>query len=261
LRTTVLVALTIAITLAVATFPMFVTNQVFATNALISPPLFAAQTQKKAVILDSLEQVYPMGFYGKLIVQQLESVGYQVTVLQNRNVTLDFLVNQLNNYGIIIWRTDSYTWQHREFWYVGQLSSTAVQAEYASDFAQGWINGNGGILGVSYDFINEHFPANSLPNVTLMLLISTDSNVYAPTFITAGANAVVYCIGTVSLSFSNIDDLTGQLTSYLTQGQSLYTAIYNSVSPFVQNTQTEDPLDSSYPPPFWFLGNSTLTIT
>jgi hypothetical protein len=242
--------------------PILSLNQVFAVNVLINPPVAPrAPGQKTAVILDSLEQVYPFGFYGKLIVEQLQSAGYQVTVLQNRNVTLDFLVNQLHNYNVILWRTDSYTWEHREFWYVGQFANSAVQAEYASDFAQGWINGNGGIMGVSFDFINEHFPANSLPNVALMLLISTDSNVYAPTFITAGASAVVYCIGEVSLSFSNIDDLTGQLTSYLTQGQTLYNAVYNSVSPFVQNVQTEDPLDSSYPPPFWYLGNGTLTLT
>ena len=133
MRKTVLIALIVA----VAILPMFAANQVFATNALISPPLFAAQPQKTAVILDSLDKVYPMGLYGKLIIGQLQSVGYQVTILKNGNVTLDFLVNQLDNYSLVIWRTDSYTWQHREFWYVGQLSSSALQAEYASDFSQG----------------------------------------------------------------------------------------------------------------------------
>ena len=135
----------IVLIVAVMILPIFTSSQVFATNVSISPPLFAAQAQKQAVILDSLEKVYPMGLYGKLIVDQLQSVGYQVTVLKNGNVTLDFLVNQLNNYSVIIWRTDSYTWQHREFWYVGQLSNSPLQAEYSSDYAQGMINGNGGI--------------------------------------------------------------------------------------------------------------------
>jgi ABC-type branched-subunit amino acid transport system substrate-binding protein len=251
----------IALIVLVAILPIFAANQVFATDLSISPPLLAAQAQKKAVILDSLEQVYPMGLYGKLIVGQLQSAGYQVTVLRNGNVTLDFLVNQLNNYSLILWRTDSYTWQHREFWYVGQLANSAVQAEYASDFAQGWINGNGGIMGVSLNFIMEHFPANSLTNVKLMLLIATDSNVFGPVFDTAGAKAIVYCNGEVSLSFSLIDDLAGMLMSYLVQGQTVYNAVYNTVSPFVQNTQTEDPLDSSYAPPFWFAGDPNLVIT
>lgn len=257
MRKTVLIAIIVVVVI----LPISAANQVFATNAMISPPLFASPTQKKAVILDPLEQVYPMGLYGKLITDQLQSVGYQVTVLTNGNVTLDFLVNQLNNYNLIIWRTDSYTWQHREFWYVGQLANSAVQAEYASDFAQGYINGMGGIMGVSLEFIMEHFPAHSLTNVNFMLLIATDSNVFSPVFNTAGANAVVYCNGQVSLSFSLIDDLAGQLTSYLVQGQTVYNAVYNTVSPFVQNTQMEDPLDSSYAPPFWFTGNSTVVIT
>jgi hypothetical protein len=251
----------IGLIVVVAILPIFAVNQVFATNFSISPPLFAAQPQKKAVILDSLEQVYPMGLYGKLIVDQLQSAGYQVTDLTNRNVTLDFLVNQLNNYTLILWRTDSYTWQHREFWYVGQLDSSAIQAEYASDFSQGWINGNAGILGVSLDFVIEHFPAHSLTNAKLMVLIGTDSDVLGPVFNTAGAKAVIYCNGEVSLSFSLIDDLTGQVMSYLVQGQSVYNAVYNTVSPFVQNTQMEDPLDSSYAPPFWYAGDGTITIT
>ena len=254
----------IALIVTIAILPMLALNQVFAIKVLTSPPIAPQQKapgQKTALILDPLEQVYPFGFYGKLITEQFQSAGYQVTILHDQNVTLDFFVNQMKNYNVILWRTDSYTWEHREFWYLGQLSNAAIQAEYSSDFAQGWINGNAGHIGISLDFIIEHFPAQSLPNTMLMLLISTDSNAYAPTFITAGATAVVYCIGQVSLSFSNIDDLTGQLTSYLTQGQNLYNAVYNSVSPFVQNTQTEDPLDSSYPPPFWFLGNSTLTLT
>ena len=256
MRKTVLIAIIIAVVI----LPLSTANQVHATNALISPPLFA-MTQKKAVILDSLDKVYPMGLYGKLIIDQLQSVGYQVTLLKNGNVTLDFLVNQLNNYSLIIWRTDSYTWQHREFWYVGQLANSALQAEYASDFVQGWVNGNGGIVGVSLEFIMEHFPAKSLTNVKFMLLIATDSNVFGPVLVNSGVAALVYCNGPVSLSFSLIDDLAGQLMSYLVGGQSVYNAVYNTVSPFVQNTQTEDPLDNSYAPPFWFAGDSTVVIT
>jgi hypothetical protein len=196
-----------------------------------------------------------------MIVEQLQSVGYQVTVLTNANVTIDFLVSQLNNYNVIIWRTDAYTWMHREFWYVGQLANSAVQEEYASDLSNGWINGNAGIMGVSLDFINEHFPANSLSNVKLAILISTDSDVFGTSLNSAGVSAVVYCNGAVSLSFSLIDDLTAMLMSNLVQGQSVYNAVYNTVSPFVNPQQLEDPLDTNYTPPFWYTGDGTATIT
>ena len=254
LRRTVLIALIISI----AILPILSANQALARTTL-APPL-ATQTQKRAVILDSLEQIYPMGYYGRFIVKQLQSVGYHVTVLTNTNVTLDFLVTQLNNYNVIIWRTDSYTWMHQEFWYVGQLANSAVQAEYASDFANGWINGNAGIIGVNLEFINEHFPANSLSNVKLAILISTDSDTFGSTLSSAGAKAVVYCDGSIDLSFSMIDDLTAMLMSNLIQGQSVYNAVYNTVTPFV-NLQLEDPLDTNYTPPFWYAGDGTATIT
>ncbi|HUK50869.1 MAG TPA: hypothetical protein VLV18_07515 [Terriglobales bacterium] len=250
----------IALILILAILPMLGTGQVFAKTALVSPPL-SSSGQKTAVILDSLEKVYPMGFYGKMILGELQSAGYTVTVLADGNVTLDFLVSQLNNYNVIIWRTDAYTWMHREFWYVGQLSNSAIQEKYASDFTNGWINGNAGIVGVSLDFIYEHFPANSLSNVKLAVLMSTDSGAFAPVINSAGTKSVIYCIGSVSLSYSLIDDLTGQMLSYLVHGQSVYNAVWNTVSPFVNGSQPEDNLDSNYAPPFYFAGDGTVTIT
>jgi hypothetical protein len=254
----------IALTLTLAILPILGADQAYAKQVLVTPPLSpskSSQPQKTAVILDSLEQVYPMGFYGKMIVGELQSAGYTVTVLTNGNVTLDFLVSQLNNYNIIIWRTDAYTWMHREFWYVGQLSNGAIQEKYASDFTNGWINGNAGIVGVSLDFIYEHFTAKSLSNVKLAILMSTDSGVFAPVITSAGATSVIYCIGTISLSYSLIDDLTGQVLAYLVAGQSVYDAVYNTVSPFVNGSQPEDNLDSTYAPPFYFAGDGTVTIT
>jgi len=201
-----------------------------------------------------------MGLYGKLIVGQLQSAGYQVTLLTNGNVTVDFLVNQLNNYNVIIWRTDTYTWMHREFWYVGQLANSVSQVTYAADFSNGWINGNAGVIGVSLDFIYEHFPANSLSNVKVAILLSTDSDSLGTVLTTAGAKAVIYCIGTISLSFSLIDDLAGTVTSNLVRGQSVYNAVYNAVSPFINPQQPEDNLDNNYAPPFWYAGDGTTTL-
>ena len=114
---------------------------------------------------------------------------------------------------------------------------------------------------MSLGFIMEHFPTNSLSNVKFMFVIATDSNVFSPVFTSAGVKSIVYCNGPVSLSFSLIDDLAGQLMSDLVHGQSVYQAVYDTVSPFVQNIQTEDPLDSSYAPPFWFAGDTTIVIT
>jgi len=229
------------------------------TPPRISPPL-RAQGSKTAVILSSLEHTFPMGQYGADITYYLTHAGYQVTELSNTNVTVDFLLTQLNNYSIVIWRTNTYTWKHVEYWYVGQLATPAVEIQYASDFALGYMNGNAGILGVNLNFFSENFTSGRLSNVQLMILIATDSDSFAEFFLNAGAATVIFANGAIDLSFGQIDDLATQVVAGLYMGQNVYDAVYNVVSPFVQNTNPEDPLDSSYTPPFWYEGNGTLTI-
>lgn len=241
--------------------PMFSINQALASNPpLITPPL-QTQSQKKAVILSSLEQVYPLGYYDKAITYYLTHAGYQVTTLTNTAVTIDFLLTQLNNYNVVIWRTNTYNWKHVEYWYVGEKANSGIETKYASDFAKGWINGNAGIVGVSLSFFSNHFTSHILSNVKLMILISTDSNAFAPFFTTAGAGAVIFCNGPISLGFGLIDDLTNQLTANLASGKTVYYAVFDTVSPYSQNSQPKDPLDSNYAPPFWYVGDGTLTIT
>ncbi len=222
------------------------------------PPVLA-QSQHKAVILSSLEGLAPMGFYGKLINNDLKQAGYQVTDLNGAAVTVDFMVTQLNNYDVILWRTNTYTFSHMTYWYVGQRINSATQQKYATDFAKGRINLNAGTLGVDLDFFSNHFPTGSLSNVKLILLISSNSFSIGQILINAKARAVVICMAQITLSFGTIDYLTGQLVSDLTHGDNLYDSVYNTVAPFAN--QPRDSLDTTYSPPFWFLGDGTLTIT
>ena len=247
--------------MVLVTVPIASISPVFAST----PPSFAAalhsQSQKTAVILSSLDQLAPMGQYDGMITYYLKHAGYQVTTLTNTQVTVDFLLTQLNNYNIVIWRTNTYTWKHVEYWYLGELANSGIETKYANEFAQGWVNGNAGIVGVSINFFSNHFTSGMLSNVKLMMLISTDSELFADFFLRAGAAAVIFCNGPIDLGFGEMDDLTAQVTASLAMGQSIYNAVYGVVSPFVQNANTEDPLDSSYSPPFWYQGDGTLTIT
>lgn len=248
------------IVVVLVALPIASVRSVLATNPpMISPPL-KATSQKTAVILSSLEQVFPMGAYAKNLNYYLTHSGYKVTMLTNTQVTIDFLLTQLNNYSIVVWRTNTYTWKHIEYWYVGQLDNSGVETQYASDFANGWMNGNAGILGVSLGFFSEHFTSGTLNNVKLMILIASDSDSYAEFFLRAGATTVVFANGAIDLSFGQIDDLTNQVVASLSMGQSVYSAVYGVVSPFIQNANTEDPLDTSYTPPFWYQGDGTLII-
>jgi hypothetical protein len=249
-----------ALVVALVALPMASVRSAFAsTSPTISLPLGVASS-KSAVILSSLDQVYPMGQYAEYITRYLTHSGYQVTMLTNTQVTVDFLLTQLNNYSIVIWRTNTYTWKHIEYWYVGELASSQVETQYASDFVQGWMNGNAGILGVSTSFFSGHFTSGMLSNVKLMILISSDSNSFADYLLNAGATTVIFSNGAISLGFGEIDDLTNQVVAGLSMGQNVYTAVYGVVSPFVQNSNPEDPLDTNYAPPFWYQGDGTLVI-
>jgi len=242
--------------------PLATVNNVSASTAVIAPPLVTplVAPQKTAVILSSLDHVYPMGQYRTDMVYYLTHSGYQVTTLNDTAVTIDFLLNQLNNYQIVIWRTNTYTWKHIEYWYVGELDSSGVETQYANDFAQGFMNGNAGILGVNLNWFEEHFTAGTLNKVKLMILISTDSDSFASVFITAGATTVIFANGAIDLGFGDIDDLTNQVLGSMYAGQNVYSAVYGAVSPFIQNANPEDPLDTSYTPPFWYQGDGTLTL-
>jgi len=249
-----------ALVVVLVALPIASVRPAFASSPPMTSPPLKGTSLKTAVILSSLDQVYPMGQYGTDITYYLTQSGYSVTMLTNKQVTVDFLLTQLNNYSIVIWRTNTYTWKHIEYWYVGQLDNSGVETQYATDFANGWMNGNAGILGVSVGFFSAHFTNGTLGNVKLMMLISSDSDSFAGFFVNAGATTVIFANGAVNLSFGQIDDLTDQVVASLSMGQSVYSAVYNVVSPFAQNSNPEDPLDSSYTPPFWYAGDGTLSL-
>jgi hypothetical protein len=77
----------------------------------------------------------------------------------------------------------------------------------------------------------------------------------------AGATAVIYCMGQISLQFGQVDDLAAQVVAYLAQGNSVLNSVWTTISPYLSNQTPEDPLDSTYAPPFWYVGNGNLTLT
>lgn len=247
-----------AIITVLVSLPLVTVAPVSAQNIGLPPVL--AQSQGKALILSSVNRIVPLGYYSKVWNYELTHAGYQVTFLADSAVTLDVLLTQLNNYNIVIWRTNQYTFKHTDYYYVGQMLNSAAQQKYSTDLAQGWINGNAGILGVSADFFSHHFSSGTLGNVKLVVLISSNSNIIATYFINAGAKAVVSCNGQITLTFGLIDDVTGALLSNLASGNTVEESVYNTVAPYSKITP-RDPLDSTYSPPFWFSGDGALKIT
>jgi hypothetical protein len=199
-----------------------------------------------------------MGYLGN-IESFLSNSGYQVTFLANGNVTVNFLATQLNNYEVIIWRTNAYVWPHTTYWYVGEESNKATLQAYSADVANGKLDDTNGILGVSQDFFQQHFNSASLSNVKLAFIIGTMSSTIAGSWINAGAKAVVDCTDGVSLAFSNVDYIVGLMMNYLSHGYSVSDTMNKVIVPFLNMVLT-DPLDSNYIPPMWFTGDGTVTL-
>jgi 2-hydroxy-3-keto-5-methylthiopentenyl-1-phosphate phosphatase len=152
-------------------------------------------------------------------------------------------------------------WAHTTYWYVGEVASQTTLNNYASDFADNVLDSHAGIIGVSPLFFQRHFSSIALSNVKLMILLSDMSSVIAPLFAKSGAQGVIFCINAVSLQFGIIDDLASQVVAYLSMGYTLYVSVWTTISPYLNNFPAEDPLDVNSPPPFWYLGDGSLTIT
>lgn len=242
----ILLAAIIMISIA---FPLTATAPVHAITPI---------TAHKAVIISPLEMYVPMTYSNRIQVL-LTNAGYQVTFVSNTAVTIDFLLNHLNDYEVVIWRSNIYEWAHQMYWYVGEINNPTTAQKYASDFAAGRLDNHNGILGMNSGFISKHFTAGLLNNVKLIMLISSESEQFAYIVLSAGAKAVIYSYGYFSLTWGNMDYVTEQLTEYLTFGQSVGNATSNTVLPY-QTMQPRDELDSVFYPTLWYMGDATITL-
>ncbi len=237
-------------------------SSVSAQPSLIpSPPhLASGQSQPGALILSPISVYDPWRPEDLVGIQNaLTQAGYSITDLENTAVTLDVLTTQMNNYQVVIWRSNVYEHNHITYFYVGQLNDPTTQLSYASDFASGYLDASHGILGASVSFFSNHFGQNSLSNIKVMMLISSDSDSIASIYLSAGAQSIVDFTGIFSLEFGTADDLAYGIFAYLAQGNSVANSVSNTIQPF-QNMVLEDPLDSLNLPSVAYSGNSAITI-
>jgi hypothetical protein len=217
-----------------------------------------AQSRGRALIMSSLEQYIPMGRHSS-IQKYLESAGYSVTFLADSFVTLSVLTNQLDEYDIVVWRTNAYEWNHVTYWYVGVMDNQVIRETYSTDFQKGWVDYSDGILGVSMDFFLHHYDSWSLANIKLAILISSNSAFLGNAFLGAGVKAIVDYTEPISLSFSIIDYVSTMVVRYLSSGISVQDSVLNVLTVFL-TARHEDPLDPYYMPPLMWMGNGALTI-
>jgi len=227
----------------------------FAPNVVVVVP-----NQKQALIISPLDAIIPFGSRGSTLDTILKNAGYNVTSLADGAVHIDFLLANLNNYSVVIWRTNTFAEGHVVYWYLGEHANSYLEQKYSTDFTEGLLNSHAGILGMSPEFIPHHFKAGSLNHVKLLIFLSSYGASIAPQFLTAGVSTVMFNNGVISLQTGLLDELTVSIIGNLLVGkQDVQSAVYNTLSP-VNQGQQPDPYDSTYAPPFWFIGDGTLTL-
>jgi len=218
--------------------------------------------QKQALVISPLDATVPFGSRGAVLNKMLKSAGYNVTTFADGAVNVDYLLANLDNFSVVIWRTNTYAQGHSVYWYIGQHVNNDLQQKYAQDFASGLLNAHAGILGMSPEFIPHYFKAGSLSHVKLVIFLASYGASIAPELLKAGVTTVIFNNGVISLQSGLIDDLTMSIVGNLLVGkQNVEVAVYSTLSPVNQGQQPSDPYDSTYAPPFWYSGDGSLTLS
>ncbi len=226
---------------------------------IAGPALTSAKEQPKALILSSFERFSPMA-HVNTITSLLMRAGYNVTFLSDTSVTVNLLTTQLNDYDVVIWRTEVYARGAVTYWYVGELANHATLQAYAPDAATGRVDGSNGILGVDLAFFHYHFNPGSLANVKLAILMSSMSLSIAKIFVDAGVKSTVDYFASFSNAFSLTDYVTQTVVENLAAGNTVKDSVVNTVNTFI-SILLADSLDPSYMPPVSYFGDGAVTIT
>lgn len=208
--------------------------------------------QPRALILSSTQSQYPMQYLNE-VTTELRDAGYNTTFLSGSAITVNLITTQLDQYDIVIWRTDTYLWGNTTYWYLGQQGN---QKTYAGTIGIGTIDIRNGMLAVSADFFSTYLRPNSLTHIKLAILASSMSITIAQALIAAGVKTTIDFYQDLEAPPSLFDWVTWSLIGYLTTGTTVSQAIYKTIYYFEYVGSLED----TYLPPISFLGNGNLLI-
>ena len=209
----------------------------------------------KVLILSSVESQYPMQYIVD-VTADLKQAGYNVTFVKGTAITVSLITSQLNNYDIVIWRTDMYLHGNTTYWYVGEQANQTTLAAYAGAISSRTIDASNGMLAVSANFLSSNYGPKSLSNVKLAVLISSNSITIAQIFIMAGVKTTIDFYHPLNAPLNLFDWVTKSLVAYMTTGSTVRDAIAKTIF----NYEYVSSLDDSYLPPISFLGDGNLQI-
>lgn len=223
---------------------------------LRGPMPVAPRDQPRALILSSTEKQYPMQYLGE-VTADLTQAGYNVTFLSGGAITVRLVTTQLDQYDILIWRTDMYILGNTTYWYLGQQANQTTLAAEGGATQIRTFDASNGILAVSADFFNNNYGPKSLANVKLAIIIASMSITIAQAFIAAGVKTTIDFYQYLEAPPSLFDWVTQSLVDYLVSGSTVSVSIAKTIYSFEYVGSLED----TYLPPISFLGDGNLQLT
>jgi hypothetical protein len=220
------------------------------------PLPIAPRSPPRALILSSTEKQYPMQYLGE-VTADLKQAGYNVTFLSGGAITVKLVTTQLDQYDILIWRTDMYILGNTTYWYLGQQANRTTLAADAGTASIRTIDASNGILAVNANFFNNNYGPNSLANVKLAIIIASMSITIAQAFIAAGVRTTIDFFQTLEAPPSLFDWVTQSLMGYLASGST----VSDSIAKTIYNFEYVGSLEDTYLPPISFLGDGNLQLT
>jgi len=190
------------------------------------------------------------------VTAELKEAGYNVTFLSSNTISINlFTAAQLDQYDIVIWRTDTYVLGNTTYWYLGEQNNES----YAGAMGIRSIAVSNGMLAVNEIFFSINFPQSSLTHVKLAILMSSMSITIAQALIAAGVRTTIDLYQTFDSTVappSLLDWVTWSLVGYLTTGIDVRDSVYKTI----YNYEYAGSVQDTYLPPISFLGDGNLQI-
>jgi hypothetical protein len=168
--------------------------------------------------LEDWYQTYNLDTY----VSVLQKAGYQVDVFLNGNVSIAFLETSLSNYDLIIFRTDSFSYEGAQYFCAGDPVSPNTPAAFANQILLQEVQVSA-CVGFSLKFIQHNYSPGSLHGLVYVLASAS----YQLSYVLRSAGASVFLGFTMDFSvrWGRMDAMTQKFFSYLADGYSVNDAI------------------------------------
>ena len=210
----------------------------------------------RALILSPVEDNHPFSELDDLM-SDLTSAGYSVDVMNDSQVTVEFLKSGLRDYSIIVLRTESIEFEREALsFFTGDIVSEETIAEYQEEISDELVAySSSKVFRVFPSFIEHFYAPNGLEG-KLIYFFSAFSSSFSSSFMKAGVKVFIGYAGDVYLEWGIGDRATTSLFDFLCRGHNVEASVRETKQLLNSRWSVSAPFNT-----ISYVGDGTLTIT